>query len=107
MEPDEPLVHHGTLDGQAVEVRVASGGLVISGVGQAIVWPYSSVRVTHLQPARFVHQHEALEIAGSGVNPEGHEVAWIAVLPEPASLALLAIAGANLLRRRPRARPCA
>src|ERR1700741_1874458 len=76
----DEFVHRGTLAGRTVEVRVASGGLVISGAGQAIFWPYSNLRVTHVKPARFVHDHESLEIADPGVlneiavaNPEAFQ----------------------------------
>jgi len=37
---------------------------------------------------------------GYGINPAGYGEAWIAVIPEPASLTLLFVAAAGLLTRR-------
>jgi uncharacterized membrane protein len=39
-------------------------------------------------------------IVGIGTNPAGFTEAWIAVIPEPASLSLLAFGGLTMLRRR-------
>jgi uncharacterized membrane protein len=39
-------------------------------------------------------------IVGTGINSEGQYEAWIAVIPEPASLSLLAFGGLTMLRRR-------
>jgi len=41
-------------------------------------------------------------IVGTGVNPDGQTEAWMAVIPEPATLALLALGGARVLIRRRR-----
>ena len=46
-----------------------------------------------------------LTIAGGGTDPAGHEEAWVATIssdsvPEPATLALLFIAGAAVVLRR-------
>lgn len=41
-------------------------------------------------------------IVGGGVNPQGFNEAFLVVIPEPASAALLALAGAGLLVRRRR-----
>lgn len=43
---------------------------------------------------------DGLTIVGNGVNPAGQVEAWIAVIPEPAALPLLALAGGALLGRR-------
>ncbi|HUU92280.1 MAG TPA: PEP-CTERM sorting domain-containing protein [Phycisphaerae bacterium] len=42
-------------------------------------------------------------IVGIGWNPQGQQEAWRAVLPEPATLALVALGAAALVRRRRRA----
>ncbi len=39
-------------------------------------------------------------IVGHGVNPLGDVEAWVAVIPEPATLAMLALGGLALLRRK-------
>ena len=39
-------------------------------------------------------------IVGYGLNPDGNTEAWIATLPEPATLSLLAVGGLLALRRR-------
>ena len=43
---------------------------------------------------------DGLTIVGTGVDPNGDREAWVAVLPEPATLSLLALGGLALLRRR-------
>lgn len=43
---------------------------------------------------------DGLTIVGLGKNPAGHTEAWVATLPEPATLSLLALGGLVLLRRR-------
>ena len=42
---------------------------------------------------------DGLTIIGNGINPDGHKEAWIATIPEPASLLLLAV-GTCWVRRR-------
>ena len=39
-------------------------------------------------------------IAGTGHNPSGSQEGWIATIPEPATLSLLALGDLALLRRR-------
>jgi uncharacterized membrane protein len=43
---------------------------------------------------------DGLTIVGYGVDPSGQQEAWMARLPEPTTLAFVAIGGAALLRRR-------
>jgi probable HAF family extracellular repeat protein len=47
---------------------------------------------------------DGLTIVGNGINPSGQYEAWMAVIPEPTVLPLLAMAGSALLRR-PHPRP--
>ena len=47
---------------------------------------------------------DGLTVVGIGYNPDGHEEAWRAVIPEPASLGLLGLGAIALLRRRRRRR---
>lgn len=53
----------------------------------------------HLQWATGISA-DGLTIAGSGYNPDGHEEAFIARIPEPASLSLLALGGLLVAKRR-------
>lgn len=39
-------------------------------------------------------------IVGYGINPDGQTEAWIATIPEPTTLSVLALGGFALLRRR-------
>ncbi|MBN1344255.1 MAG: PEP-CTERM sorting domain-containing protein [Phycisphaerae bacterium] len=39
-------------------------------------------------------------ICGTGINPDGYMEAWVAVIPEPASLLTLLLGGLGLIRRR-------
>ncbi|MCH9023676.1 MAG: PEP-CTERM sorting domain-containing protein, partial [Planctomycetes bacterium] len=43
---------------------------------------------------------DGLTIVGWGRNPSGNSEAWIATIPEPATLSLLALGSLALLRRR-------
>ncbi|GAG48944.1 unnamed protein product, partial [marine sediment metagenome] len=38
--------------------------------------------------------------AGTGVNPNGDQEGWVAVVPEPSTLLLLTLAGLSTIRRR-------
>lgn len=42
---------------------------------------------------------DGLTIAGFGTNPDGYNEAWVAVIPEPATLLLLGF-GAVILRKK-------
>jgi probable HAF family extracellular repeat protein len=44
---------------------------------------------------------DGLTIVGHGINPDGNVEAWVATVPEPATISLLALGGLALLRRRP------
>lgn len=43
---------------------------------------------------------DGMTIVGFGINPDGYEEAWIATIPEPATLSLLALGGLALRKRR-------
>jgi probable HAF family extracellular repeat protein len=45
---------------------------------------------------------DGLTVVGYGIDPSGQQEAWMARLPEPATLALVAVGGVALLRRRMR-----
>lgn len=47
---------------------------------------------------------DGLVIVGHGTNPDGHDEAFIAVLPEPATMIVMALGGLAVLRRRRRAK---
>ena len=42
---------------------------------------------------------DGLTFAGTGINPQGQQEGWVAVIPEPAGLTLLLVATTSLLRR--------
>ena len=64
---DSPNSFAGNMGGQAVEVRVASGGLLVETGGLQNVWHYGDLRLTHFEPARFVYQQQVLEVADSRI----------------------------------------
>ena len=41
---------------------------------------------------------DGLTIVGYGHNPSGHGEAWIATIPEPATLSILALSGVAVLK---------
>ena len=43
---------------------------------------------------------DGLTITGHGINPQGNTEAWVATIPEPATMSLLSLGGLALLRRR-------
>jgi hypothetical protein len=43
---------------------------------------------------------DGLTIVGGGINPDGYEEAWIATIPEPATISILLIGGLLLRRRK-------
>jgi hypothetical protein len=43
---------------------------------------------------------DGLTIVGYGTNPSGNTEAWMATIPEPTTLLLLALGGLAVLRRR-------
>ena len=43
---------------------------------------------------------DGLTITGNGFNPSGDAEAWIARIPEPATLSILALGGMAVMRRR-------
>jgi probable HAF family extracellular repeat protein len=119
------MVGIGDLPGGAFEsftTDVSDDGLTIVGVGTtaagraAFVWdPVNGMR--HLQTVLAglgldVTGWELTNVAGisadggtltgTGINPAGRPEAWVAVVPEPAGLALLAGAASLVLRRRAR-----
>lgn len=43
---------------------------------------------------------DGLTITGFGINPDGNREAWVATVPEPATMSLLALGFVAMLRRR-------
>ena len=43
---------------------------------------------------------DGMTVVGSGTDPDGNWQAWVATVPEPAALSLLALGGLALIRRR-------
>jgi probable HAF family extracellular repeat protein len=108
----------GSLGSQSFLWAISGDGSVVVGENQdgALVWDaIGGVRnlesvlesygvVTNgwtLSQATDV-SHDGLTIVGYGINPDGNKEAWIATIPEPATLGVLALGGLAVLRRRRR-----
>jgi len=118
----EPLGRLPEVDGgvEARDVsgdgRVATGYAYLSGKQTAVMWDISNEMLVLKDifedehgldlsgwSLRWAHvSDDGKTFAGVGKNPDGYSEAWLATVPEPATMGMLALGGLAVLRRRRR-----